>query len=129
MADSLKRNPYGGVWHSVPGILLRLLLWIIYFVLWVCLRGKKDKTPDAETIESIPDKPIPSLQLAQALNPKTPVNKLIAMVENESYHIRRALVRNPSLPAEYIEILRFDENKSVSSEVERHYPSNSGQSS
>ena len=59
-----------------------------------------------------PEKPIPSLKLAFALNPETPPAKLTSLTEEDSI-IRRAVCRNPSLPQNKLEKLVNDEDPSV----------------
>jgi hypothetical protein len=115
-------NPYGGVWHSITGIVLKAVLWVVYLSMRIYYRGKITTPPATDNSEDIPDEPIPSLQLAMALDPKTPEHQLIDLVGNDSYHVRRALARNPTLPTDCIEILRRDENESVSLEIEHLYP-------
>ena len=64
-----------------------------------------------------PEKPIPSLKLAFALNPETPPAKLTSLTEEEDSFIRRAVCRNPSLPQNQLEKLLIDEDPSVSNEA------------
>jgi hypothetical protein len=113
---------YGGFWHGVMSGLIKVVLWGAYIVIRIRYRGKEKTEKDSSQIETIPDKPISSVQLSFALDPKSPKEKLIGLVNHESYIIRRALARNPSLPGEHREILRKDANSKVAEEVETLYP-------
>ena len=115
---------YGGLFHTFTSVILRVVLWGAYLCLKVRFFNKETGVgPDNSSVEPIPEKPISSLSLATALDSKSPVKKLIGLVDDESYIVRRALVRNPSLPKESLEKLREDPDNRVRLEVEQHYPS------
>ena len=118
---------YGGFVHSLTTIILRVLLWLAYLIFRVRFyKAKLEPIVDSEDVEQIPQKPLSSLSLATALDPKSPVTKLIKLVDDESYIIRRALVRNPTLPREHLERLREDDDPRVRGEVEKRYPKLNG---
>ena len=114
---------YGGLGHAITTLVLKARLWLAYIVLRILL-PKINTIPQSDSIgvEPIPEKPISSLALATALDPKSPVKKLADLVDNESYVVRRALVRNPSLPRERLETLREDPDIRVRQEIEKIYP-------
>ena len=114
---------YGGLGHNITTVVLKACLWLAYIVLRILL-PKNNTIPQSDSIgvEPIPEKPISSLALATALDPKSPVKKLVDLVDNESYVIRRALVRNPSLPREHLETLREDLDNRVRQEIGKIYP-------
>ena len=114
---------YGGLGHAITTVVLKAILWLAYIVLRILL-PKNNTTPQSDSIgvEPIPQKPIPSLALATALDPKSSVKKLADLVDSESYVVRRALVRNPSLPREHLETLREDPDSRVRQEIEKIYP-------
>ena len=114
---------YGGLGHAITTVVLKAILWLAYIVLRILLpKNKTIPQSDSMGVEPIPEKPIPSLALATALDPKSPVNKLVDLVNNESYVVRRALVRNPSLPREHLETLREDPDNRVRQEIEKIHP-------
>ena len=60
-----------------------------------------------------PNKPIPSLKLAYALNPETPSAKLAGLVDENDIYVKRALCRNPALSKELLEKLAKDDNQQL----------------
>lgn len=95
---------------------LYCFLTICYWLMRIALKKQveQEKTlPDPRHLILPPDVPIPSLELAQALNPKTNPNKLIEFTRSENPYVRRAVVRNPSLPVEDIERLAKEDSEQM----------------
>lgn len=114
---------YGGLGHATTTLVLKVILWLAYIVLRILLpKNNAAAQADSRGVEPIPEEPIPSLALATALDPKSPVKKLSDLVDSDSYVVRRALVRNPSLPREHLETLGDDPDSRVRQEVERIHP-------
>ena len=112
------------------GILQRILTSVIYGILTVCYwimrivlnkRMAQEKIlPDPKHLIPSPDVPIPSLDLALALNPKTDLNRLVSYARSNNVYIRRAVMRNPSLPtSEILRVLKEDPEQMVVMEAER----------
>ncbi len=113
-------DPYkGGILQKIITGILYVIFSVAYAILKLTLRHVKETVNEPSHLQVPPDKPIPSLKLATALNPKTPVNKLIDLAAEEDPYIRRAIVRNPSLPMETIKKLESDPVPMVAEEARR----------
>lgn len=118
----LKMDPYrGGIAQKLLTGVLFAFLTAAYWVLKFILRNVKEEIKEPPHLLMPPTKPIPSLKLATALNPKTPVNKLQAFVSDEDPYVRRAVVRNPALPVEEIKKLESDPVAMVAEEAKRAF--------
>ena len=106
-------DPYrGGIVQEIITFFLNIFLHISYFVLKIALKSDKDEIIEPKHLIEPPEKPIPSLILAQALNPTTPVSKLVSLLKDEDPYIRLALCRNPSLPNK--ELVKLSEDSDIS---------------
>ena len=111
-------DPYkGSIRQEVITFFLNIFLCIAYFILKFVYRNTTDEIMEPGHLIPPPNKPIPSLKLAFALNPETPPAKLTSLTEDEDSFIRRAVCRNPSLPQNQLEKLVNDEDPSVSAEA------------
>ena len=111
-------DPYrGGILQEIITFFLNIFLNISYFILKIALKSEKDEIIEPKHLIEPPEKPIPSLKLAQALNPITPVAKLNSLLKDEDPFIRRAVCRNPSLPIKELVILSKDSDISVVKEA------------
>ena len=111
-------DPYrGGFVQEIITFFLNIFLHISFFVLKIVLKSNKEEIVEPKHLVVPPEKPIPSLKLAQALNPNTPVGKLVSMLKEEDPFVRRALCRNPSIPFEGLVKLSEDSDISVKNEA------------
>ena len=111
-------DPYrGGFVQEIITFFLKIFLHISFFVLKIVLKSNKEEIVEPKHLVEPPEKPIPSLKLAQALNPNTPVSKLVSMLKEEDPFVRRALCRNPSIPFEGLVKLSEDSDISVKNEA------------
>ena len=111
-------DPYkGGIRQDIATFFLNIILHIAYFFLKLVYRQTVDEVIEPKHLIPPPDKPIPSLKLANALNPETPSAKLVSLTDEEDTFIRRAICRNPALPQNMLEKLAKDEDPSVRSEA------------
>ena len=107
----------GGIVQEIITFFLNIFLHIAYFILKIVLKTDHEALIEPRHLVAPPEKPIPSLKLAQALNPTTPVGKLVSMLKEEDPFVRRALCRNPSLPFEGLVKLSEDSDISVTNEA------------
>ena len=111
-------DPYkGSVTQSVITFFFNIVLYTAFFILKIVHKDATDEIVEPGHLIPPPNKPIPSLKLANALNPETPPAKLVSLTNEEDVFIRRAVCRNPSLPEKLLEKLVNDENPSVSNEA------------
>ena len=111
-------DPYkGGFVQEIITFLLNLFLNISHFILKILLNTNKEELVEPGHLVDPPEKPIPSLKLANALNPNTPESKLISIINEEDPFVRRALCRNPSLPIEGLIKLLEDSDLTVKKEA------------
>ena len=85
----------------------------------ILLKNQKEKFVEPDHLIAPPETPIPSIKLANVLNPSTPVGKLISSSKHEDPFVRRAVVRNPSLPIEEIKKLTKDPDPLVAAEAKK----------
>ena len=108
----------GGLLQKVITFFLFVILSISYFFLKIFyLFKKEEKYVEPSHVIDAPDSPISSFKLAQALNPKTEPLKLIRFAQDEDYHVRKAVCRNPSLPKEELKKLAKDPVADVAKEA------------
>jgi len=108
----------GGMVQEIITFFLKIFLHIAYFFLNIVLKTDHEELIEPKHLIAPPEKPIPSLKLAQALNPNTPVGKLVSMLKEEDPFVRRALCRNPSLPTKDLVKLSEDSDLTVKKEAE-----------
>ena len=107
----------GGMVQEIITFFLKIFLHIAYFFLNIVLKTDHEELIEPKHLIAPPEKPIPSLKLAQALNPNTPVGKLVSMLKEEDPFVRRALCRNPSVPFDGLVKLSEDSDFSVKNEA------------
>ena len=111
-------DPYkGGLKQEIISFFFKIILYIALLFLKIVYKNAKDDIIEPAHLIPPPEKPIPSLKLAFALNPETPPAKLTGLTEEEDSFIRRAVCRKPSLPQNQLEKLVNDEDPSVSDEA------------
>lgn len=111
-------DPYkGGIRQEILTFFLKIILHIAFFFLKIVYKNSADEIVEPGHLIPPPDKPIPSLKLANALNPETPSAKLVSLATDEDVFIRRAVCRNPALPKDLLEKLLNDEDSSVRDEA------------
>ena len=108
----------GGLLQKVITFFLFILLATTYFFLKIFyFFKKKEKYVEPSHVIQALDSPISSFKLAQALNPKTEPLKLTRFAQDEDYHVRKAVCRNPSLPKEELKKLAKDPVEDVAKEA------------
>ena len=113
-------DPYkGGLKQEIITFFLQIILYIALLFLKIVYKNAKDDIIEPAHLIPPPEKPIPSLKLAFALNPETPPAKLTSLTKEGDSFIRRAVCRNPSLPQNQLEKLANDEDPSVSNEAKK----------
>ena len=111
-------DPYkGGLLQELFTIALKIFLNLAYLILKLVLRNKKEQLIEPKHLVPPPDETIPSLKLAQALNPNTPPAKFVGLSKDESPFVRRAVCRNPALKTSILKILTSDKDVDVRNEA------------
>jgi hypothetical protein len=100
--------------------ILSAIFYVFFSTAYIFLKILKKtdtqfKEPDH--LMTPPDRPIESVKLAWALNPKTDLEKLRRIAKSEDVFLRRALLRNPSLPLMQLRKLAEDADPIVRQEA------------
>src|SRR3989338_9152657 len=119
----------GGIVQKMITGMFYAILSVAYFIMKIVLRNKKETIVEPKHLHEPPSVPVPSLSLANALNPKTPVEKLLELVIDSNPYVRRAVCRNPSLPVGDLEKLTHDRETMVAAEDRKSTRLNSSHSS
>lgn len=103
--------------HAIETAIIYIVLAVAYYIMKLFGRHKGQTSIGSGQVQEPPESPIPSLDLALALDPDASPEKLLKLVSHEDKFVRRALTRNPSLPAEGLEQLSNDSVQMVVDEA------------